>query len=433
MPVLTVADLPASFNLHRTVSSEYRTVTQQVSAAVSDATHVGYRFIYESNGFYYWAIFNGRVTMQISDPQFTGPTAFSQGVAVIGDPRYNDLSNAWLNRDYAAVEWIDQTSVRAFVTGLGLTYWRIEPIIPLKLGVWELSAEFEPTPEVDSVKTAVYQGEIASEDTDRHITQPAPTGPPPNAVTQLNGVTQTYTSSWSLGQRWGVDATAIITKQLAFRLADTAAECEWKLLLPSNRPPLSFYAERGRYDFRVATHLGFNLSKAYRTRASVAAVVYPMKSAAPWFPSFYDMSPNPAQNEGSDINHQWLGGSLVQSCDPAGPRLYAQIKPTDLGDEFWAWQNGDRQWHAMDVQTSAGVSLPVALVPVPAWGVVKDWWKENQDVFLSSLARIATAKPEDMPGGVPTLVNCPEGITVLKPGVKTANMAFYDPQLAIAL
>jgi hypothetical protein len=433
MPVLTVADLPASFNIHRTVSSEYRTVTQQVSATVSDAAHVGYRFIYESNGFYYWAIFNGRVTMQISDPQFTGPTTFSQGVAVIGDPRYNDLSNAWLNRDYAAVEWIDQTSVRAFVTSLGLTYWRIEPIIPLKLGVWELSAEFEPTPEVDSVKTAVYQGEIASEDTDRHITQPAPTGPPPNAVAQLNGVTQTYTSSWSLGQRWGVDATAIITKQLAFRLADTAAECEWKLLLPSNRPPLSFYAERGRYDFRVATHLGFNLSKSYRTRASVAAVIYPMKSAAPWFPSFYDMSPNPAQNEGSDINHQWLGGSLVQSCDPAGPRLYAQIKRTDLGDEFWAWQNGDRQWHAMDVQTSAGVSLPVTLVPVPAWGVVKDWWKENQDVFLSSLARIATSKPEDMPAGVATLVNCPEGITVLKPGVKTSNMAFYDPQLAIAL
>ena len=427
VPVLTLADLPASFHTHRNTSSEYRTVTQQATATISNATYAGYRLIYEiqpGGGLYYWAIFNGTVTMQINDPQFSGPAAFNAGVAAIGDPRFG--GNVALNTDYNAVEWIDQGSVRAWVESVGLSYWRVEPIVPLKLGVWTLPAEFEPSPEIASVKTFTYQGEIASETTDYHVSVGPPPGPPANAISQLNGVTDTRTYFWN----WNNNTlTSLTTKQLAFRLADTAEECDWKLLLPSNRPPLSFYVDRGRYDFRVYQQVGFRVNKIAKTRAGVTVRTFPLTNAAPWLPTFYDMSPNPAQNEGTDADHQWVRISTVDACNPAGARLYAQLKQTDLGDEYFAFQNGDRQWHAMDVQTSDGVSLPVTLVPVPAWGVVKDWWKESQDVFLSSLASVATAKPEDMPAGAPNPVNCPEGITVLKPGPKSANLAFFDPTL----
>jgi hypothetical protein len=465
--------MPPSLAQYQNQWNETRVAESTTTARISDAAHSSNRIVNVNGSNYYYTVFSGRVSMEITDLRWSAPTQTEKGEAIIGLPGFMLVNRCQLNTAYTNQQWISLDSFKAFCARVSLPFVSSVPFVPLVLDTFELPSEFKRTPHVPSQPIHTYSGEIASCD-GGGFGAPVP-GPPnaagiPLAVTKLNTLTDTKLRQVSPGQlltglSFGGPNN---TKQIAFRLANADDTVEWKLPVATNAPPSLYWRLRERPE-------GGNRPNAYFVRHHKFAIVLEPQhhgpgnaaltidgqgaglsirtggytQAAPWLPVGYAkyFPAGPGSVEGTDDAHRlaaWYPGT-VEVFEPDGPRMFWDWKaPTDLealrrAENYFSAINGEKYWIAWQITASAGLNATqgINLIPEPIWGIENSWWLRGQTEFLHGLFTFPgpVDPPLDHPFGFPRLITAGPGITLVQPngGQSGQRVQWDSQQLVVAL
>lgn len=446
--------MPASWTTYRTATNENRTALAVATVTVTGPARAGdYYLTSTSGGQQFWNLaIHATAQVSVADPTVSTPTAEQTGYALNlatatpSDPMpLRNLSLVNLATAYNGKRWLRASDLSTFFADIGFPFVFSEVMRPLKLEA--LTTATELAPGFDSLdgthKAITYQGQIAHAEISSVASYPNPALIPASLVnSRVNAKIQLYnnktrTNTYSL-LTWR-------SKAIAFRLAETAAETEWKIAVTPTGPLECYHMQNrtpGRWYWlgpdRCDVHVGVttrdrdpDTGDAFGASWQVIGGYTP---SDPFFPQVNNFRPFAVA--GDEVGFNLVSPSSCVIHAAAGPRLIYNLAPTaDEGAErLYQHHGGEVSWVATYIVTSTAASMPVVQFGSRRWGRALDWRDEsmaNEMSYRGSAESAASTgqsvEPAESNPAANSATTVAAGVTMFRPSRGQSFRLLYDP------
>jgi hypothetical protein len=422
--------------------------------------------------------FLGDLTLNLSRPSFDADVAGGAGLANAfyqQNGGWGVQSGVTINlNSYAGVRWIRTPDFQALAESFGFPFALVERFRPLKLGYLEFGPGFETLEE--NLSTGMG-GVIVRRWGGRGFNS--------TQSVALQTLIDVYNAAPRAGTIYFASANQLPRKVIRFYLVTTEEEAEWKESMSdpftaydfANRAEGAWHVERHRLFNTVGgavnsvlAHLTLHVAAVTsdfsrrpnfswdvcRTPFSADGFKPDYSSLPPWEPASDRSLSGLPSTGGSGTGLLDESGLLIPNTQgyvlavrrSAGPKWAGRLATPEVEaarksqDAYCAYQNGDRDWFAIQFTASDGYTPASRLILLPQAAAYKtlsgapavysarepDWWAEYPDGFFTSLrgyiAGVSAAIPASQTApqapfrnfvpGPPEVITVERGLTLFR-------------------